>query len=98
MPAPRILPAATAKRRSDARRSRRNAPAPLTAPAADRPGGSYGGAPAPGGNVIPIGAARTIRWSRVRTARARIAVDYYERGEIRDRVVDALLTEILRTS
>lgn len=38
----------------------------------------------------------SVRWSRVKTARARIAADYYERGEVKDRVLDALMDELLR--
>ena len=35
-----------------------------------------------------------IRRSRVATAQARIAVDYYRRADVRDRLVDALLREL----
>jgi len=38
----------------------------------------------------------SVRWSRVKTARARIAADYYERGEVKDRVLDALMDELLK--
>src|SRR5258706_12731908 len=37
-----------------------------------------------------------IPWSKVKTARARIAADYYERGEVKGRVLDALMDELLR--
>jgi hypothetical protein len=37
-----------------------------------------------------------VRWSKVKTARARIAADYYERGEVKDRVLDALMDELLK--
>jgi len=35
-----------------------------------------------------------IRRSRVATAQARIAADYYRRADVRDRLVDALLREL----
>jgi hypothetical protein len=35
-----------------------------------------------------------VRWSRVQSARARIAAEYYDRGEVRDRLVEALLSEL----
>ncbi len=38
--------------------------------------------------------AEGLRWSRVRTARARIAADYYERPEVKGVVVDALMVEL----
>ena len=38
----------------------------------------------------------SVRWSKVKTARARIAADYYERGEVKGRVLDALMDELLR--
>jgi hypothetical protein len=50
------------------------------------------------GGVIPIETARGVRWSRVRAARARIAADYYERVDIRERLVDTLLSEILHSA
>lgn len=37
-----------------------------------------------------------IRWSRVATAQARIAADYYERRDVRDRLIEALLDELGR--
>ena len=35
-----------------------------------------------------------IRWSRVMTAQARIAVGYYERADVQDLVVSAVLSEL----
>ena len=35
-----------------------------------------------------------IRWSKVATAQARIAAGYYERSEVKQMVVDALLKEL----
>ena len=57
-----------------------------------------GRAPGAVGRVIPIETSIGVRWPRVRNARARIASDYYERGEILDRVVDALISEILHSA
>jgi hypothetical protein len=38
-----------------------------------------------------------IRWSRVATAQARIAADFYRRRDVSDRLLDALLDELDRT-
>lgn len=38
----------------------------------------------------------TIRWSKILSARARIAAGYYERDEVQDRLVDAVLQELRR--
>jgi hypothetical protein len=35
-----------------------------------------------------------IRWSRVATAQARIAADFYRRRDVSDRLIDALLKEL----
>lgn len=35
-----------------------------------------------------------IRWSRVATAQARIAADFYQRRDVRDRLIDALMDEL----
>jgi hypothetical protein len=35
-----------------------------------------------------------IRWSRVATAQARIAADFYHRRDVSDRLIDALLEEL----
>jgi hypothetical protein len=43
--------------------------------------------------TVPTRAADQVRWSRVLTAQARIAVGYYERDDVKQRVVDALLRE-----
>jgi hypothetical protein len=37
-----------------------------------------------------------IRWSRILSARARIAAGYYERNEVQERLVDAVLEELRR--
>ena len=39
----------------------------------------------------PVG---SVRWSKILSAQARIASGYYERDEIQDQVVDALLAEL----
>ena len=36
----------------------------------------------------------TVRWERVRSARARISTGYYDRPEVRERVLTAVLDEI----
>jgi hypothetical protein len=35
-----------------------------------------------------------VRWERVRNARARITAGYYDRPEVRERVLTAVLDEI----
>ena len=35
-----------------------------------------------------------VRWQRVEGARARIAAEFYDRVEVRDRLVEALLSEL----
>jgi hypothetical protein len=37
-----------------------------------------------------------VRWSKIKTARARIASHYYDRGEVKDRVLEALMDELLK--
>jgi hypothetical protein len=37
-----------------------------------------------------------IRWSRVLAAQARIATDYYERDDVKEILVDAVLAELAR--
>ena len=39
-------------------------------------------------------ASHGIRWSRVRTARSRIASGYYDRDDVQSRLVDAVLREL----
>ncbi len=49
------------------------------------------------GRVIPIAAdARDVRWSRVKAARARIAAGFYDREDVRERLVEAVLEELSR--
>lgn len=36
----------------------------------------------------------SIRWNRVLSAQARIATDYYERDDVKDLLVDAVLDEL----
>jgi hypothetical protein len=35
-----------------------------------------------------------VRWSRVRAARARIAAGFYEREEVREKLLDVILDEL----
>lgn len=46
--------------------------------------------------IIPIEAARPrdVRWSRIATARARIASGWYERDDVQSRLADAVLEEL----
>jgi len=37
-----------------------------------------------------------VRWERVRTARARISAGYYDRPDVRERVLTAVLDELER--
>ncbi len=38
-----------------------------------------------------------IRWSRVRAARARIAAGYYDRADVSEKLVEAVLDELDRS-
>jgi len=38
-----------------------------------------------------------VRWSRVATAKVRIAADFYRRRDVRDRLIDALIDELGRS-
>jgi hypothetical protein len=42
-------------------------------------------------------ATTSVRWSRVATARARIAAGYYDRLEVQHHVADALIDELSRS-
>jgi hypothetical protein len=42
------------------------------------------------------GADRSVRWSRILSARARIEAGYYELDDVRESIVDALLQELAR--
>lgn len=101
MPEPRIFPIPKTTRKTDSLRSRRDRrrteTVGLAAPGQrNRRAGRR--APDPSARVIPIEAAIGVRWPRVRSAQARIAADFYQRDEILDRVVDALLSEILHSA
>jgi hypothetical protein len=48
--------------------------------------------PAPAGETEDAG----VRWSRVTGARSRIAAGYYDRVEVRERLLDVLLEELER--
>jgi hypothetical protein len=45
---------------------------------------------------IPLRTSSHVRWSRVMTAQARIAVGYYERPDVKEMVLDAVLKELKR--
>lgn len=77
-----------------------SAAADPAAPATPRPGArilpfpEHGSAEAaPHDPMIPAG--DPIRWARVRTARERMAADFYDRPLVRERIADALLLELL---
>jgi hypothetical protein len=49
--------------------------------------------------VTPTGGRRAdegsgIRWSRVRAARARVAAGFYDRADVRAKLLDAILDEL----
>jgi hypothetical protein len=50
-------------------------------------------AAAPRARTIPF-PDPTVRWKRVEGARARIAAEFYDRVDVRDRLVEALLAEL----
>jgi hypothetical protein len=45
---------------------------------------------------IPGRAEDQVRWSKVLTAQARIAMGYYDRSDVKQLVIDALLKELRR--
>ncbi len=42
----------------------------------------------------PLRISEFIRWPNIATARARVAAGWYDRSEVKDRLVDALLEEL----
>jgi hypothetical protein len=52
--------------------------------------------PLTGPRLGPLRESEYIRWSKVMTARARMAVGYYDRDEVREKVLDAVLKELAR--
>ncbi len=50
--------------------------------------------PRPRMRLVPGADEPRVRWARVATARARIAAGYYDRDEIRERLLDAILEEL----
>src|SRR5262245_5589982 len=46
--------------------------------------------------VVSPSVPEPIRWSRIRTARARVAAGYYERTEVLDRLAAAVLEDLER--
>jgi hypothetical protein len=45
---------------------------------------------------IPLRNSSQVRWSRVMTAQARIAMGYYDRPDVKEMVLDAVLKELKR--
>ncbi len=54
-----------------------------------------GAAPAPP-RPVSWRSAKTIRWSKVMTAQARIAVGYYDREDVKELLLDAVMQELDR--
>jgi hypothetical protein len=48
----------------------------------------------PGGLAASSSEHEHVRWEQVRNARARISAGYYDRPEIRDRVLTAVLDDM----
>jgi hypothetical protein len=46
--------------------------------------------------VIPLRGANHVRWTKVMTARARMAVGYYDREDVKKLVLEAVLRELDR--
>jgi hypothetical protein len=44
----------------------------------------------------PARIAEFVRWPNIATARARVAAGWYDRADVKDRLVDALLEELRR--
>lgn len=44
----------------------------------------------------PVRIADYVRWPHIATARARVAAGWYDRADVKDRLVDALLEELRR--
>jgi hypothetical protein len=53
--------------------------------------------PVPGRSRLgPLRESDYVRWTKVMTARARMAVGYYDRDDVREKVLDAVLKELSR--
>ena len=80
---------ATPERRASARRGE---------PDRATPGASrVGRQPLPGRSRLgPLRESDYVRWAKVMTARARMAVGYYDRDDVREKVLDAVLKELSR--
>ena len=46
--------------------------------------------------LLPMRTAKSIRWSKVMTAQARIATGYYDRKDVKEMVLEAVLRELSR--
>jgi hypothetical protein len=49
-----------------------------------------------GSRVIPLHAPDHIRWTKVMTAQARIAVGYYDREDVKRLLLEAVMRELKR--
>ena len=45
---------------------------------------------------LPTGTSKHIRWSKVMAAQARIATGYYDRKDVKEMVLEAVLKELSR--
>ncbi len=46
--------------------------------------------------IVPVDVTGGVRASRVERARARIAARFYDRADVRERVLDAVMDELMR--
>jgi len=46
--------------------------------------------------LVPCRQPESIRWTKVMTAQARIAVGYYDREDVKQQVLEAVLRELSR--
>jgi hypothetical protein len=46
--------------------------------------------------IRPLATPKTVRWSKVMTAQARIATGYYDRKDVKEMVLEAVLKELAR--
>jgi hypothetical protein len=45
---------------------------------------------------VPLRISEFVRWPHIATARARVAAGWYDRDDVKSRLVDALLDELKR--
>ena len=86
------------KKRNETRRRRSVLGPRLVPPAVRRVTDRVSGTSKPGAAVPPDlkVVSSTVRWGKVKTAQARMAVDYYDRGDVKEALLDAVLEELSR--